>query len=146
MGYHVSPITLEVKMTLPQGTSVGSRCCRFRINKSYLFLERGEGKGRGRETSMWEGNIDLLPPKQTHPGTEPQTQARALPRNQTGNLFALWDDAQPTEPIPVGAVCIVFYVVFISSVRVDPLWRQGQLISAVGELCPQSPPVHLGWK
>ena len=27
----------------------------------YLFLERGEGKERGRETSMCETNIDWLP-------------------------------------------------------------------------------------
>lgn len=28
--HHVSPIKLEVKVTLPKGTSLGSRCSRFR--------------------------------------------------------------------------------------------------------------------
>lgn len=29
MVYHVSPIKLEVKVTLPKGTALGSRCYRF---------------------------------------------------------------------------------------------------------------------
>ena len=37
----------------------------------YLFLERGEG-GRGRETLMWERNINWLPLACPQPGTWPQ--------------------------------------------------------------------------
>ena len=33
-----------------------------------------------------------------HLGTEPTTQAFAFTRNQTGDLFVLWDNAQPTDP------------------------------------------------
>ena len=61
-----------------------------------LLLERGEGKKRGTETSMWETLISCLL-STPQPETELTTQARALTRNQTGNRFALWDNAQSSH-------------------------------------------------
>ena len=48
----------------------------------YLFLERGEGKQKGRER-----NIDVwLPLAHTHSGTWPATQPSALTENQSSHL------------------------------------------------------------
>ena len=52
------------------------------------FLERGEGRGKGKEKhSMCERNMDQLP--LTHPelGAWPATQAHALTGNRTSNLL-----------------------------------------------------------
>ena len=48
----------------------------------YLFLERGEGKGKKRER-----NINQLPFTCPQPGTWPTTQACAPTGNRTGNLL-----------------------------------------------------------
>ena len=53
---------------------------------TYLFLGRGEGRKRGRETLMCERNIDGLPSHVPQPGTWLATQACILTRNQTGDL------------------------------------------------------------
>ena len=59
----------------------------------YLFLERGNGREKERER-----NIDRLPLARPQLDTCPTTQACALTGNQTGDLFSLQDNAQPTEP------------------------------------------------
>ena len=56
----------------------------------YLFLERGQGREKE------ERNIDQLP-------------ACALTGTQTGDFFALWDDAQPTEPHQPGRVQTLYF-------------------------------------
>ena len=68
----------------------------------YLFLERGEGREKGRETSVCERNIDLLPlsmcpnrGRGPNPGMCPHQESNLRP-------FALWEDAQSTEPCPSG--------------------------------------------
>ena len=54
----------------------------------YLFLERREGRRRGRETSMCERYINWLPLICPQLGTWPATQAAcALTGNRTGNLL-----------------------------------------------------------
>ena len=58
--------------------------CIFNI----IYFQR-EGKGgrqRGRETSMWERNIDQLPLARPQLGTWPATQACDLPGNRTSEL------------------------------------------------------------
>ena len=52
------------------------------------FMGKG-GRKRGRQTLMWERNIDGCLSYVPQPGTEPATQAYALTMNQTGNLL-LW--------------------------------------------------------
>ena len=75
---------------------------------SYLFFrewERGKGEKRGKETSMWESNIDWLPLIHTligeqsyNPGMWPDWELNQWP-------FALQDNAQPTEPHQSGLNC-----------------------------------------
>ena len=43
----------------------------FKKDFIYLFLEKGEGRQKGKETSMWERNIDWLPLTCPQPGTWP---------------------------------------------------------------------------
>ena len=58
-----------------------------KIDFIYLFLERGEGgRKRARETSVWERNINWLPPAHPQLGTWPATQACALTWNWTSDL------------------------------------------------------------
>ena len=58
------------------------------LKRFYLFILREKGRegGRGRETSMWERNIDRLPLTCPLTGDQNATQARALTGNQTGDL------------------------------------------------------------
>ena len=51
----------------------------------YLFLEGEKRKEKGKETSVWERNIDQLPCALAGQD-DPETQACALTRNRTGNL------------------------------------------------------------
>ena len=53
----------------------------------YLFLERGEGRERGTETSIYERNINQLPLAFPQLGTEPITLACALTGNPTSDLL-----------------------------------------------------------
>ena len=47
----------------------------------YLFLEKGEGREKGRETLMYERYNDLLPLAGPQLGTWPPAQACALTEN-----------------------------------------------------------------
>ena len=62
------------------------------IFKDFISLERGEGRGKGRER-----NTNRLPLAHSQLGTWPATQACALTRNQTGGL-SICSDTLPTEP------------------------------------------------
>ena len=54
----------------------------------FTFRRKGAGgRKRGRETSVCKRNIDWLPLTHPQPGTWSTTQARALTRNQTGDLL-----------------------------------------------------------
>ena len=55
----------------------------------YIFLERGEGRERGRETAMSERNrnISRLTLAHLRPVTRPTTQARALTGNWTSDFL-----------------------------------------------------------
>ena len=54
----------------------------FKKDFIYLFLESGEKREKRRER-----NIDWLSPECPQLGPGPLTQAHALPRNGTGDLF-----------------------------------------------------------
>ena len=59
------------------------------ILKNFIYFQK-EGKGgrkRGKETSMWEWNIDWLPLSCLLLGAWPTTQACALAGNQTSDLL-----------------------------------------------------------
>ena len=78
---------------------IGDHYSIFQKDCIYLLLKEGEGRRRSRrEMLMCHRNINRLPLTCPQPGTWPATQARALTRNWTSYPFALWDDAQPTEP------------------------------------------------
>ena len=47
--------------------------CRDTLEKNMLIDFTERGKEREKETSMWEGNIDSLPPVCAWPGIEPTT-------------------------------------------------------------------------
>ena len=102
------------KMNPPHPTSVVTISCPnvFLYLKKYFvcqFLERGKGgRKRGRETWMWERNIHWLPLAHAltgdwahNPGLCPDWESNQRP-------FALWDDAQPTQPHQAGPVQIYF--------------------------------------
>ena len=60
----------------------------------YLLLDRGEGRGKEKER-----NINVWLPLVRPPlSTWPETQARTLTRNQTGEPFGLQAGVQSTEP------------------------------------------------
>ena len=68
----------------------------FKILFIYLFMYRV--RREGRETSMWERNIDwlalvhaLIGHQTFNPGMCPNWESNLLP-------FMLWNDAQPMEP------------------------------------------------
>ena len=71
--YNVSSIKAEVMF-----------CFFFPKDFIYLFLERGEGRKKGRETSMWEKHP--LVASSTHPDGD-WSQAYAMTGNQTGDLL-----------------------------------------------------------
>ena len=58
--------------------------CIFK-KRFYLFLERGEGREKGRETSIWERDMDWLPLTRPLLGTWPISQTCALTGNRTCN-------------------------------------------------------------
>ena len=62
----------------------------------FIFRERGGRRQRGRETLMWERNINWLPPALPRLGAWPTTQARTL--NQELNQDPSQADAQSAEP------------------------------------------------
>ena len=77
----------------------------------YPFWERREGRQRGRETLMWERNIDwLLPTPTAHTLTEYQTQNPGMCLDWELNwwTFTLQGDTQPTEPHQVRAWIYTF--------------------------------------
>ena len=59
------------------------------LKRFYLFLERREGRKRGRVTLMCERYINRLPLTCPQPGPWPATQARVLTGNRTGVLNTL---------------------------------------------------------
>ena len=68
------------------------------LGNLFIFRKRGREGERGREILMWKKNIDRLPLAFTparhqtlNPGMCPDWESNWWP-------FALWDDAQPTEP------------------------------------------------
>ena len=61
--------------------------CPFLKKRFYLFSERRGGRGKGRETSMCERDMDQLCLACPLPGTWSATQARALTGNLTGDLL-----------------------------------------------------------
>ena len=80
------------------------------FKKFYLFIFR-EGKGgrkRGRETSMWERNIDWLSLTCAPTGDRTYNPGLCPDRELNRQPFALWGDAQQTEPHWSGWKEIVF--------------------------------------
>lgn len=62
----------------------------------YLILDKNKyGRWRGRETCMWERNLDQSPLAWAQTGDQACTQACLLTRHQWP--FTLQDDSQPTE-------------------------------------------------
>ena len=70
----------------------------------YLFLGKGEGRKKQRETNI---NVRLLLGCPL-PGTLPATQACALTRNQTSNPLALRPTLNPLSPTSQG-ICLLYY-------------------------------------
>ena len=70
--------------------------------------KRGREGEAGRETSMWERKINLLPLIHTSTGTEPETLAYALTRDQTHKLLAYGMMVQPSEPHWTGFIIYIF--------------------------------------
>ena len=70
----------------------------------FIYRERKGGRKKGKETQMWQRNIDRSPC--VHAPTGDTTHNPAVCLNQVSNLqiFALWDDTQPTEPHQSGPV------------------------------------------
>ena len=64
----------------------------------YLFLERGGERKRGKETSIWERNIDQLPLIHFLTRNWTHSPGRCLDQELNRQRFALWDDDQPTDP------------------------------------------------
>ena len=66
----------------------------------YLFLERGEGKERGREKHWFSiSYLSYVP----WSGTEPETQACALTRNQVATFhFVGWCPTKGATPVRAG--------------------------------------------
>ena len=62
----------------------------------YLFLERGEGKETGKETSLCKR--ETVAPHMPQPGTWPANQAYALNWELNWRPFILQAGAQSTEP------------------------------------------------
>ena len=85
----------------PLGNSFAVGFPFISLNFFFFYWFQREGKWRrkgGRETSMWERNINQLP--LTHTPTGDQTHNPSLCLDQESNLqpFGLWDSTQPTEP------------------------------------------------
>ena len=77
----------------------------------YLFKKEGETeKTRGRETSMWERDIDCLLPVRTSTGDWTCNPACVLTGNRTSDfLLAFQDDTHLTEPHRSGLYSVVFF-------------------------------------
>ena len=87
----------------------------YKVKKLFIYFQR-EGKGprkRGRETWMLERNINQLPLICPLSGTRPATQACALTRNQTGDLFLYKQTSHPLTHTSQGNFFIYFGYQFI---------------------------------
>ena len=71
-GPEIKPFLLKMHTALRKMDN--NDCYFFFLPRFYLFLERGEGRKRGRETLMWERNVNQLP------------LVHALTRDKTHNL------------------------------------------------------------
>ena len=78
-------------------------------NKIYLFIERGEGTGKGRERniSVWLPFVCPLL------GTWPATQARALTGNQTGHPLAHRRALNPLSHPARANLLLLYFMVFV---------------------------------
>ena len=74
----------------------------------YLFLERREGRERGRETSMWERHFDLLPLANPQTGTWPTTQECPLTGNRTSDPWACRLMLNPLTHTSQGSPLFIF--------------------------------------
>ena len=62
------------------------RLCLFPLKIAFIYLERGEGREKDRETLMYERYINQLPLAHPQLGAWPATQACALTGYRTGHL------------------------------------------------------------
>ena len=84
--------------------------------KDLLFLEKGEGREKGRETLTWERNINWLPFKYVSTGHWTHNPGMFSDRESNRLLFAFQDNAQQTEPHLSGpSVLLLIMLKFESS-------------------------------